>query len=40
VVSFKQLEDIDTWQKARELSNTIYAVNGDGTFAREFGLWE
>jgi len=31
-------EDIEAWQKARELSKAVYAVTGDGVFARDFGL--
>ena len=31
-------EDIEAWQKARELSRAIYALSNDGPFARDFGL--
>lgn len=31
-------EDIDAWQKARELTKQIYALSNDGQFARDFGL--
>jgi len=34
----EKFEDIEAWQKARELSKAIYAVTGDGAFARDFGL--
>ncbi len=31
-------EDIDAWQKARELTREIYALSNEGLFARDFGL--
>jgi len=31
-------EDIEAWQKARELTRAIYALSNDGPFARDFGL--
>ncbi len=31
-------EDIEAWQKARELTKQIYALSNDGLFARDFGL--
>ncbi len=31
-------EDIEGWQKARELTREIYALSNDGLFARNFGL--
>jgi len=31
-------EDIEAWQKARELTREIYALSNDGSFARDFGL--
>jgi len=31
-------EDIQAWQKARELTKAIYALSNDGQFARDFGL--
>lgn len=36
--SFQRFEDIDAWQKARELTKAIYALSNDGQFARDFGL--
>ncbi|OGC91271.1 MAG: four helix bundle protein [candidate division Zixibacteria bacterium RBG_16_53_22] len=33
-----KFEDIEAWQKARELSKAIYDVTGEGAFARDFGL--
>jgi len=34
----EKFEDIEAWQKARELSKAIYTVTGEGAFARDFGL--
>ncbi|OGC96485.1 MAG: four helix bundle protein [candidate division Zixibacteria bacterium RBG_16_53_22] len=34
----ERFEDIEAWQKARELSKAIYMVTCDGAFARDFGL--
>ena len=36
--SLKKFEDIEAWQKARELTREVYALSGSGTFARDFGL--
>ncbi|MDK9706372.1 four helix bundle protein [Trichloromonas acetexigens] len=36
--SFQRFEDIEAWQKARELTKAIYAMSNDGQFARDFGL--
>ena len=36
--SFQRFEDIEAWQKARELTKAIYAMSNDGQFARAFGL--
>ena len=36
--AFQRFEDIEAWQKARELTKTIYAMSNDGQFARDFGL--
>lgn len=38
MATFKKFEDISAWQKSRELTREIYAVTGQGTFARDFGL--
>lgn len=35
---FQRFEDIEAWQKARELTKQIYALSNDGLFARDFGL--
>jgi four helix bundle protein len=34
----KRFEDIEGWQKARELAKAVYAVTNLGEFARDFGL--
>ena len=36
--AFQRFEDIEAWQKARELTKAIYAMSNDGQFARDFGL--
>jgi four helix bundle protein len=36
--TFRRFEDIEAWQKARELTNELYAVSSRGSFARDFGL--
>ena len=38
MAKIEKFEDIEAWQKARGLSKAVYAVTGDGTFARDFGL--
>ena len=35
---FRQFEDIEAWQKARQLANEVYQASEEGRFAREFGL--
>ncbi len=34
----EQFEDIQAWQKARELVSKIYSASNSGFFARDFGL--
>lgn len=36
--AFQRFEDIEAWQKARELTKAVYALSNDGQFARDFGL--
>jgi four helix bundle protein len=36
--TFRRIEDIQVWQKAREVTKMIYAVTGNGSFAKDFGL--
>ena len=38
MAEIKKFEDIEAWQKGRELTRLIYAVTGSGDFARDFGL--
>jgi four helix bundle protein len=34
----KRFEELETWQRARELTNLIYRFSSAGSFARDFGL--
>ena len=34
----KRFEDLDTWQRARELTRLIYEISSSSNFARDFGL--
>jgi four helix bundle protein len=36
--SFRTIEEMTAWQKARELTRHIYEASGRGRFARDFGL--
>jgi four helix bundle protein len=38
VSGIKRFEDIEGWQKARELAKAVYDVTNVGEFARDFGL--
>ena len=38
MATFKQVEEIQAWQKARALCRRIYSITNDGRFARDFGL--
>jgi four helix bundle protein len=38
VATFKKFEDIDAWNKARELAGRIYDVSGKGEFNRDHDL--
>lgn len=38
MAKIETFEDIQAWQKARELSKAVYAATSDGTFAWDFGL--
>ena len=38
MASIEKYEDIEAWQKARELTREIYRVTNRGTFAKDFGL--
>ncbi|NLE06773.1 MAG: four helix bundle protein, partial [Crenarchaeota archaeon] len=34
----ERFEDLDVWQKSRELTRQVYAASGSGEFSRDFGL--
>lgn len=34
----KWFEELEVWQKAKELTNLVYKYSSDGIFARDFGL--
>jgi len=36
--TIRKFEDIEAWQKARELTRQVYTVSDSGQFARDFGL--
>ena len=36
--TFKRLEDIQAWQKARQVTRMIYGLTTNGMFAKDFGL--
>ena len=38
MATFKTFEQIDAWQKSRELTKEIYRVTRERGFARDFGL--
>ncbi|MBM3472444.1 MAG: four helix bundle protein [Armatimonadetes bacterium] len=35
---FQRFEDIEAWQKARQLANAVYDASEQAPFARDFGL--
>jgi len=38
MATFKKFEDINAWQKARELTSRIYRITGQGDFSKDYGL--
>jgi four helix bundle protein len=38
VTAVRRFEDLEVWQKARELNKAVYAVSNVGAFARDFKL--
>jgi len=38
MATFKSFEEIDAWQKARELTKQVYQVSKQGAFLKDFGL--
>ncbi|HWN09714.1 MAG TPA: four helix bundle protein [Pyrinomonadaceae bacterium] len=37
-MKIKRFEDLESWRKARRLTNTIYEATAAGNFTRDFGL--
>lgn len=37
-MKINRFEDIESWKRARRLTNEIYQTTGTGKFARDFGL--
>ena len=38
MATFRRFDEIEAWQKARELTKVVYGISGRGAFARDFGL--
>ncbi len=38
MATFSRLEDIQVWQKARQLTKKIYEATANGKFAQDYGL--
>jgi len=38
MATIQKFEDIEAWQKARELTREVYAASNKGLFAKDFGL--
>lgn len=36
--TFTRFDEIEAWQKARELTREVYAVSSNGVFSKDFGL--
>ncbi len=36
--TFRRFEDIQAWQKAREITKFVYSLTKKGEFARDYGL--
>ena len=36
--TFKRFEDIQAWQKARQVTKAVYKVTNEGSFSKDFGL--
>jgi four helix bundle protein len=37
-MKIKKFEELESWKKARQLTNTIYEATATGSFTRDFGL--
>ncbi|MBC8029653.1 MAG: four helix bundle protein [Pyrinomonadaceae bacterium] len=38
MATFKNFEQIDVWQKSRELTKQVYSLTAKGDFAKDYGL--
>ena len=38
MATFQKFEQIEAWQRARELTRKVYKITREGAFARDFGL--
>ncbi len=38
MTTFKTFEQIDAWQKSRELTKDVYTLTGKGDFSKDYGL--
>ncbi len=38
MAKIERFEDLQSWQRARQLANLIYDLSGNGTFSRDFEL--
>ncbi len=38
MATFKTFEEIDAWQRSRELTSRIYRITSEGRFSKDFGL--
>ncbi|HZJ42507.1 MAG TPA: four helix bundle protein [Pyrinomonadaceae bacterium] len=38
MATFKRFEEIESWKRARELTNKVYQVSKEGDFAKDFTL--
>ena len=38
MATFKRVEDIEVWQRARVLTREIYRISNLGSFSKDFGL--
>ncbi len=38
MATFKRFEDIQAWQKARQVTRLIYQLSAEGHFAKDYGL--
>ncbi len=36
--TYKRFEEIEAWQKARELAQQVYRLSSEGSFAKDFKL--